>query len=253
MLTPETIANKTFRRTLLGYDLEQVDDFLDEIILRFQQMERERKEMSDTIEYLAAELRRLSPETGHAREPEEEIALPMSPHEAMERATLKAQPSEEKHTKGTKGEKRRTKKTKSAEKAGAEALKLEEKAEKTTVPEDFKGEDAEISEAPVTAETPAPQDVTEEAPVTEAIPAFQEAKIEDPVPEEVTAEETSVTEEAPAAEETNTEEAPAEEAPEPEAPVIEEASEEEGEQEQKQKQKDAPSLQEAHEDGHEEA
>lgn len=242
MLTPETIANKTFRRTLLGYDLEQVDDFLDEIILRFQQMERERKEMSDTIEYLAAELRRLSPETGHAREPEEEIALPMSPHEAMERATLKAQPSEEKHTKGTKGEKRRTKKTKSAEKAGAEALKLEEKAEKPTVPEDFKGEDAEISEAPVTAETPAPQDVTEEAPVTEA-------KIEDPVPEEVTAEETSVTEEAPAAEETNTEEAPAEEAPEPEAPVIEEASEEEGEQEQK----DAPSLQEAHEDGHEEA
>lgn len=249
MLTPETIANKTFRRTLLGYDLEQVDDFLDEIILRFQQMERERKEMSDTIEYLAAELRRLSPETGHVREPEEEIALPMSPHEAMERATLKAQPSEEKRIKGTKGEKRKTKKAKPAEKAGAEALKLEKKAEKPTVPEDSKGEDAEISEVPVTVETPAPQDVTEEAPVTEAIPASQEVKIEDPVPEEQDTEEASVTEEAPAAEETNTEEASAEGDPEPEAPVIEEASEKEGEQEQT----DAPSLQEAHEDGHDEA
>ena len=41
MLTPQTIANKTFRRTLFGYDLEQVDDFLDEIILRLQQMEQE--------------------------------------------------------------------------------------------------------------------------------------------------------------------------------------------------------------------
>ena len=50
MLTPQTIANKTFRRTLFGYDLEQVDDFLDEIILRLQQMEQERKEMMETID-----------------------------------------------------------------------------------------------------------------------------------------------------------------------------------------------------------
>lgn len=250
MLTPETIANKTFRRTLLGYDLEQVDDFLDEIILQFQQMERERKEMSDTIEYLAAELRRLSPETGHAREPEEEIALPMSPHEAMERATLKAQPSEEKRTKGAKGEKRKTKKTKPAEKTEAEVFLPEEKAAKPAVPEDSKGEDAEIGEAPVTAETPVLQEAKTEAPVM----------AEDSVPEEATeeapvmAEKAPVTEEPPAAEETNMEEASAKEAPEPEAPVTEEAPEEEGEkEEEKQEQTDAPSQQEAHEDGHEEA
>ena len=78
MLTPQTIANKTFRRTLFGYDLEQVDDFLDEIILRLQQMEQERKEMLETIDYLAGELRRANPEK--ALHPEEEITEPTSPH-----------------------------------------------------------------------------------------------------------------------------------------------------------------------------
>ena len=31
MMTVEAIANKSFRRTFLGYDLEEVDDFLDEL------------------------------------------------------------------------------------------------------------------------------------------------------------------------------------------------------------------------------
>lgn len=91
MLTPEMIANKTFRRTLLGYDLEQVDDYLDEIILYLQQLERERKEMSDTIAYLAAEVRRLSPEGSGAQEPEEEIAVPMSPHMILPREKKQAE------------------------------------------------------------------------------------------------------------------------------------------------------------------
>ena len=37
MMTVEAIANKSFSRTFLGYDLEQVDDFLDEIIQQMQQ------------------------------------------------------------------------------------------------------------------------------------------------------------------------------------------------------------------------
>ncbi len=41
MMTVEAIANKSFRRTFLGYDLEEVDDFLDEIIRQIQQMEQE--------------------------------------------------------------------------------------------------------------------------------------------------------------------------------------------------------------------
>ena len=57
MMTVEAIANKSFRRTFLGYDLEQVDDFLDEIIRQMQQMEQERRELTDTIDYLVGELR----------------------------------------------------------------------------------------------------------------------------------------------------------------------------------------------------
>ena len=45
MMTVEAIANKSFRRTFLGYDLEEVDDFLDEIIRQIQQMEQERREL----------------------------------------------------------------------------------------------------------------------------------------------------------------------------------------------------------------
>lgn len=49
MLTPEDIASRTFRKTLFGYDLEQVDAFLDEIIRDRQKLEEERKEMSALI------------------------------------------------------------------------------------------------------------------------------------------------------------------------------------------------------------
>lgn len=97
MLTPEMIANKTFRRTLLGYDLEQVDDYLDEIILYLQQLERERKEMNDTIEYLAAEVRRLSPDRGVHEEPTEDVALPVSPHVLMGLEKKEPEEGTEKH------------------------------------------------------------------------------------------------------------------------------------------------------------
>ena len=53
MLTPEAIAKKTFRRTLFGYDLEQVDAFLDEIIRQMQRQEKERREMAELIETLS--------------------------------------------------------------------------------------------------------------------------------------------------------------------------------------------------------
>lgn len=68
MLTAENIAQKSFRRTLLGYDLEQVDGFLDEIILQLQQLDKERLEMANTIQYLSDELRKLSSPQEKARE-----------------------------------------------------------------------------------------------------------------------------------------------------------------------------------------
>ena len=82
MMTVEAIANKSFRRTFLGYDLEQVDDFLDEIIRQMQQMEQERRELTDTIDYLVGELRNagIVPMDREL----EYVAEPVSPHAAFE-------------------------------------------------------------------------------------------------------------------------------------------------------------------------
>ena len=52
----EDIVNKVFARSFLGYDMEQVDLFLDEIIERFEQYEAEKKEMLLAMEYLLNKL-----------------------------------------------------------------------------------------------------------------------------------------------------------------------------------------------------
>ena len=81
MMTVEAIANKSFRRTFLGYDLEQVDDFLDEIIRQMQQMEQERRELTDTIDYLVGELR--SAGIVPMDRELDAVAQPVSPHAAF--------------------------------------------------------------------------------------------------------------------------------------------------------------------------
>ena len=81
MMTVEAIANKSFRRTFLGYDLEQVDDFLDEIIQQMQQMEQERRELTDTIDYLVGELR--SAGIVPMDREMDSVAVPVSPHDAI--------------------------------------------------------------------------------------------------------------------------------------------------------------------------
>lgn len=52
----EDIVNKVFARSFMGYDIEQVDLFLDEIIERFEQYESEKKEMLLAMEYLLNKL-----------------------------------------------------------------------------------------------------------------------------------------------------------------------------------------------------
>lgn len=56
MLLSSEIANKNFRRSFLGYDMEQVDAFLDEILVEMDKMQQERQalrkrldEMQDTL------------------------------------------------------------------------------------------------------------------------------------------------------------------------------------------------------------
>jgi DNA replication and repair protein RecF len=45
MIKAESIANKEFRKVLFGYDREDVDKYLDELIVQLAEMENERKEI----------------------------------------------------------------------------------------------------------------------------------------------------------------------------------------------------------------
>ena len=77
MIKAENIASKEFRKSLYGYDCEEVDRYLDELIVQLKQMEQERLEMATTIEYLVSIVQKdtLSlPDTY-------DVVAPVSPHE----------------------------------------------------------------------------------------------------------------------------------------------------------------------------
>ena len=69
MIKAENIANKEFKKSLFGYDREDVDRYLDELIVQLRQMEDERREMVSTIEYLVSEM------TGQSGQPVVRISL----------------------------------------------------------------------------------------------------------------------------------------------------------------------------------
>lgn len=50
MLTPLDIENKRFSRTIKGYNVEEVDDFLDELTVEYEKLYRENAEYRDQIE-----------------------------------------------------------------------------------------------------------------------------------------------------------------------------------------------------------
>lgn len=76
MIKAENIANKEFRKSLFGYDREDVDKYLDELIVQLAEMENERKEMVSTIEYLVSELTA----QGEKTPVEDNVVGPISPH-----------------------------------------------------------------------------------------------------------------------------------------------------------------------------
>lgn len=57
MLTPYDIETKEFGRAVRGYKTEDVDNFLDEIILDFQQLLDENKRLRESVAELDADLR----------------------------------------------------------------------------------------------------------------------------------------------------------------------------------------------------
>ena len=76
MIKAENIANKEFKKALFGYDREDVDRYLDDLIVQLRQMEEERREMVSTIEYLVSEMTGPSARTGA----DEQVVGPISPH-----------------------------------------------------------------------------------------------------------------------------------------------------------------------------
>lgn len=59
-LTPYDIHNKEFKLSFRGYDQNQVNDFLDEIVRDFELLTREKLELEQQVEDLQAELERVS-------------------------------------------------------------------------------------------------------------------------------------------------------------------------------------------------
>jgi cell division initiation protein len=58
-LTPYEIHNKEFKRSFRGYDIDQVNDFLDQIIKDFELLTREKLELEQQVEDLQVELERV--------------------------------------------------------------------------------------------------------------------------------------------------------------------------------------------------
>ena len=52
----DEIVNKVFTRSFMGYDIEQVDLFLDEVIEALDRSEAEKREMLSAMEYLMKKL-----------------------------------------------------------------------------------------------------------------------------------------------------------------------------------------------------
>ncbi len=78
MIKAENIASKEFRKSLYGYDCEQVDLFLDDLIVQLKQMEQERMEMSTMIEYLVGIVQK-----NNLQETENSFVPPVSPHDLL--------------------------------------------------------------------------------------------------------------------------------------------------------------------------
>lgn len=61
-LTPYDIHDKEFKRSFRGYDVDEVNDFLDQIIKEFEFLIREKEQLEQQVEELQAELERVMEE-----------------------------------------------------------------------------------------------------------------------------------------------------------------------------------------------
>ncbi len=69
------IVNKEFTKSILGYDVREVDVFLDQVIEQLEKLETERREMMTAIEYLLAELEHIERVSASGATPDERRAI----------------------------------------------------------------------------------------------------------------------------------------------------------------------------------
>ena len=50
MLTPLDIENKRFQKSIKGYDVEEVDDFLDQLLIDYEKLYKENNQLKEKIE-----------------------------------------------------------------------------------------------------------------------------------------------------------------------------------------------------------
>ena len=56
MLTPLDIQNKEFKRSIVGYKEDEVDEFLDEIMVHYEKLFKENAELKDQVEAIKKQL-----------------------------------------------------------------------------------------------------------------------------------------------------------------------------------------------------
>lgn len=56
MLTPLDIENKRFTKTIKGYNVDEVDDFLDQVTIEYEKLYKENAEFKSKLEQLNKEL-----------------------------------------------------------------------------------------------------------------------------------------------------------------------------------------------------
>lgn len=88
-LTPYDIHNKEFKRSFRGYDVDEVNDFLDQIIKDFELLTREKLELEQQVEDLQAELERVM--EGESMYPNQDTQGPQATQTHMPPANLTQQ------------------------------------------------------------------------------------------------------------------------------------------------------------------
>ena len=95
MMKISDIVNKEFSRSFMGYDMREVDYFLDEIIEQLETYERERQEMLTAMEYLLRELEQFDEIADDAEKQIQQADAPQAPAalEGRARRTVRVNPA----------------------------------------------------------------------------------------------------------------------------------------------------------------